>query len=532
MTLSHRLRRATLVGTLLLATSLTGIGLARAESFSFAGPLDAYTLDPHAVANTLIFAVLRNVYEPLVQRGPNLELRPVLATEWTQVSDLEWEFKLREGVTFSNGNAFDADDVVFSFERAKKGGVKSYLADIASIEKVDAHTVKFRTTKINPILPNQIVTWFMMDKEWAEQNGAVEPGKADNSTETFANRNAMGTGSYVIAARDPGVKTEFAANPKWWGKITGNIDKATFFVIANPATRVAALMSGEVDMIDGVPPQDTARIEGANGLRIAARADLRTVYLQPDVGRDTLIHGKAEGNPFRDARVREAMSLAIDTGAIQKRIMRGYSTPVGLPVANEVEGSTPELNTPATPDLARAKALMAEAGLEGGFDVTLDCTNDRFMNDEATCLAVGSFLSQIGIRVTPRAQTTSRWAQQVNPPGYDTSFAMLSYSPNTYDAYQFLSIIAHTRDAASGKGGFNIGGYSNPDLDALIDKIGTTTDLEARRGLLHEALALMKADHGFLPIHQLQILWGLREGVEVVQLADLSYPLEWFSVKK
>lgn len=529
--MQKRLRRAPLAAALALTTVLASPA-ARAETFNFAGALDAYTLDPHAVSNTLIFAVLRNVYEPLVQRDRDLSLAPVLATEWSHVSDLVWEFKLRQGVTFSNGNAFNADDVVFSFERAKKGGVKSYLSDIDTIEKVDDFTVRFTTKKINPILPNQIVNWFIMDKEWAEANGAVEPGKPDNSTETFANRNAMGTGSYVIAARDPGVKTEFDANPKWWNKISGNVDKATFFVIPNPATRVAALMSGEVDMIDGVPPQDSQRIEAADGLHIAARADLRTVYLQPDVSRDTLVYGKAEGNPFKDKRVREAMSLAIDTGAIQKRIMRGFSTPVGLPVANEVEGSTPELNAPQKPDLAKAKALMAEAGFDKGFDVTLDCTNDRFMNDEATCLAIASFLAQIDIRVTPRAETTSRWAKQVNPPGYDTSFAMLSYSPNAYDAYQFLSIIANSRDAETGRGSFNIGGYSNPELDALIEQIGSTSDLDARRELLHKALQVMKDDYAFIPIHQLQILWGLRDGVDVVQLADLSYPLEWFTVKK
>lgn len=371
----------------------------------------------------------------------------------------------------------------------------------------------------------------MMDQEWAVENGAVEPGKADNSTEGFANRNTMGTGSYVISARDPGVKTEFTANPDWWGKISGNIDHAIFYVIANPSTRVSALISGEVQMIDGVPPQDTQRIEETEGLKIAATPDLRTVYLQPDVARDTLIHGGgAESNPFKDKRVRQAMQLAIDTKAIQQRIMRGYATPVGLPIAKEVEGSTEELSTPVAPDLARAQALMQEAGYGDGFAVTLDCTNDRFMNDEATCIAIGSFLSQINIQVTPRTQATSRWAQQINPPGYDTSFAMLSYSPNTYDAHQFLTGLAETRDPEGGRGVFNIGGYSNPEIDRLATEIGAETDPEKRSALMTEALTILKEDAAYIPIHQLQILWGLKEGVEVVQLADLAYPLAWFTV--
>lgn len=513
------------------ALALTAALPATAADFKFAGPLDAYTLDPHAVSNTLVFAVLHNVYESLVQRGPDLSLQGVLATEWSQVDDLTWEFKLRPDVKFSNGNVFNADDVVFSFDRAKKGGVSSHLSDVERIEKVDDLTIRLITKQPSPILPNQLVNWMMVDQEWAIANGAETPGQADNSAEGFANRNAMGTGPYVIASRDPGVRTDFKANPTWWGEIKGNVDSATFFVIANPSTRVSALISGEVEMIDGVPPQDTQRIEQTAGLKIAATPDLRTVYLQPDVARDELIHGGgAKGNPFKDPKVREAMSLVIDTVAIQKRIMRGYSTPVGLPIAKEVEGSTEELNTPVVPDVARAKALMEEAGYADGFQVTLDCTNDRFINDEATCLAIGSFLSQINIQVTPRVQPTARWAQQINPPGYNTSLTMLSYSPYSYDAHQFLTGLASTRNPDAGLGAFNIGGYSNPELDKLTVEIGTQTDQEKRRALLNEALTILKNDHSFIPIHQLQILWALKEGVEVVQLADLAYPLAWFTV--
>ncbi|MBP0614577.1 ABC transporter substrate-binding protein [Jiella mangrovi] len=528
-----KLRHTSVLMAPALAALLAMTPAAQAAEFKFAGPLDAYTLDPHAISNTLVFAVLRNVYEPLVTRGKDLSIQPVLATEWKQVDDTTWEFKLRKGVKYSNGNAFNADDVVFSFERAKKGGMKSHLSEVTAIEKVDDYTVRLKTKSIDPILPKQIVNWFMMDSDWAKENGAVEPGQADNSTESYANRNAVGTGPYVISARDPGVKTVFTANKDWWGKMDGNVDKATFYVIANPSTRVSALLTGEVDMIDGVPPQDASRIEKADGLRIEATSDLRTVYLQPDVARDTLIHGGGvEGNPFKNPKVREAMKLAIDTKAIQKRVMRGYSTPVGLPIANEVEGSTPELNAPNKPDLAKAKELMKEAGYDSGFDVTLDCTNDRFMNDEATCLAVGSFLSQIGIRVTPRAQATARWAQQINPPGYDTSFAMLSYSPYTYDAHQFLATIATTRDPKSGRGAFNIGGYSDPELDRLTTEIGAERDQQKRSKLLEEALTILKKSNTSIPIHQLQILWGVRDGVDVVQQADLSYPLAWFTVSK
>ncbi|MEJ1158408.1 ABC transporter substrate-binding protein [Prosthecomicrobium sp. N25] len=507
-------------------------GPAGAANFKFAGPLDAYTLDPHAVSNTLIFAVLSNVYEPLVRRGADLKLEPALATEWKQVDDLTWEFTLRQGVKFSNGNAFDADDVVFSLNRAKAGGVKANLAAIASIEKAGDHKVVVKTGAPTPILPAMIVNWFIMDKEWAEANGAVQPGSANNQTETFANRNAMGTGPYVIKERDPGVKTVFAANPGWWDKITGNIDQATFFVIANPATRVSALVTGEVDMVDGLPPQDVQRIEETKGLRVQAGSDLRTIYMQPDIARDNLLHGSEKSkNPFKDVRVRRAMTLAIDTTAIQNRVMRKLSTPVGLPIGKEVEGFDAELGKPVVADVDKAKALMAEAGWEKGFTVNLDCTNDRFMNDEATCLAIAASLQRIGITVEPRIAPTARWAKQINPPDYDTSLVLVGYSPATYDAHLFFTSIVATRDPKSGLGAFNIGGYSNPEVDRLIADIGKERDRTKRLGQIRQAFALMKEDAAYIPIHQLKILWGVKDSVTVVQPADLGYPLRYFVVK-
>lgn len=525
--LNRLIGRIALAGGLLFPVATA----ATAAEFKFAGPLDAYTLDPHAVSNTLIFAVLSNVYEPLVDRGRDLGLQPALATKWEQVDDTTWEFDLRKGVKFQNGDVFNADDVVFSMDRARKGGIKSNLSQVASISKVDDYTVRIKTVSTDPVLPNQLVNWYIMDKEWAEKNGATEPGTANNKTETYANRNTNGTGPYKIVSRDPGVKTVFEKNPNWWGKLDGNVDKATFFIIPNPSTRVSALISGQVDMIDGVPPQDAPRVDKTDGLHVKAGPDLRTIYLQPDVSRDQLIYGsEKKKNPFKDIRVRKAMQLAIDTGAIQKRIMRGYSIPDGLPIGREVNGWDKDIGAPVKPDLAKAKELMKEAGYANGFSVTLDCTNDRFMNDEATCLAISSFLGRIGIKVTPRAQTTSRWAAQINPPGYNTSLSLLGYSPFTYDAGLFLRVIVATRDAKSGRGAFNIGGYSNPKVDDLITKIDQETDKAKRDQYLHQALKLMKDDVAYIPIHQLKILWGVKDNVDVVQPANFGYPLRYFKV--
>ena len=503
----------------------------QAATFKFAGPLDSYTLDPHAVSNTLIFAITGNIYEPLVRRGGDLSLEPGLATSWKLTDATTWRFELRKGVKFQDGGDFSADDVVFSFERAKAGGVKSNMATLDSIKKIDDFTVEIKTRGTDPIVPDVITNWYIMSKAWAEKNGAVQPGAADNKTETFANRNAMGTGPYRLASRDPGVKIEFEKNTGWWDKMPGNIDKATFFVIPNAAARVSALISGEVDMIDSLPPQDTPRIEAAKGLKVIAGPDLRVAFLLPDVSRDELLFSDVKGkNPFKDKRVRQAMQLAIDLEAIKSKVMRNYATPLGVAIAPQVNGFNAAVGKPVAADPVKAKALLTEAGYPDGFSVTLDCTNDRFMNDEATCVAISGALGRIGIKAEPRAQTTGKWAQQINPPGYNTSLAMVGYSPFTYDAHLFLTVLTATRDK-TGRGVFNIGGYSNPAVDALIDKVQADTNPDSRRKLIGEALALIKEDVGLIPLHQLNILWAAKEGVSVVQPADLAFPLRLFSVK-
>ena len=467
-----------------------------------------------------------------MRRGADLSLEPALATSWKRVDDTTWRFDLRKGVRFQDGGAFTATDVVFSFERAKAGGVKSNLTTLDSVKQIDDYTVDIKTKGIDPIVPMEITNWYIMERAWAEKNGAVQPGTADNKTETFANRSTNGTGPYKIVARDPGLKIEFERNPGWWDKLQGNIDKAIFFVIPNASTRVSALISGEVDMIDSLPPQDTPRVEQTKGLKVQAGPDLRVIYFQPDMARDELLYSDVKGkNPFKDKRVRQAMQLAIDVEAIKSKVMRGYSIPTGTPIAKEVNGYDPEVGKPVLPDVDKAKALLAEAGYANGFSVTLDCTNDRFMNDEATCVAISAFLSRIGIKAEIRAQTTGKWAQQINPPGYNTSLVLVGYSPFTYDAHIFLSSIIATRDAQSGRGTFNIGGYSDPKADALIAKIQSDTDADDRRALIKEALSMVKESAAYIPIHQLEILWGVKENVSVVQPADLGFPLRLFSVK-
>lgn len=509
-------------GALLAGTMMTP---ALSAEFNWAAPLDAYTLDPHAVDNTFVLSVLGNVYEPLIRRAADLSLEAALATEWSQDGDV-WRFKLRQGVTFQDGSAFNADDVVFSFNRSRESGVKGMLATVDTITKVDDYTIEMKTKGIDPILPQEITEWLIMDQQWAEANGAVKAASADNKDESFATRNTNGTGPFKVTEREPNVRTVMTANAGWWDKPLHNIDKSTFFVIANPATRVSALLSGEVDLVNGVPPQDAERIDGADGYHVMSGPDVRVIYLQMDVARDELLFSSVKGaNPFKDQRVREALRLAIDTEVIQKKVMRGFSVPTGTLVAKEVNGYSEAAGVPTTPDVKKAKQLLAEAGYADGFSVTLDCTNDRFVMDESICITVAGLIARIGVDVQPRAQTVGRWAQQINPPEYNTSFAMVGYTPSTYDAHNMLQTIIGTRDPASGRGIFNIGGYSDSKVDDLIASIQVETDADKRRELIGEALGIIRDSAAYIPLHQQMVIWGLKDGIDVKQRADGGLPL-------
>lgn len=498
---------------------------AQAAEFKWAAPLDAYTLDPHAVDNTFVLSVLSNVYEPLIRRAADLSLEPALATEWHQDGDV-WRFKLRQGVKFQNGSPFNADDVVFSFNRSQHSGVEGMLATVESITRVDDYTIEMKTRGVDPILPLEITEWLIMDKEWAEANGAVKAASADNKDESFATRNMNGTGPFKVTEREPNIRTVMVANPDWWDKPQHNIDKSTFFVIANPATRVSALLSGEVDMIQAVPPQDAERVGSTEGFHVMSGPDVRVIYLQMDVARDELLFSSVKGaNPFKDQRVREALRLAVDSEVIHKKVMRGFSVPTGTLVAKEVNGYNDAVGAPTVPDVEKAKKLLAEAGYPNGFSVTLDCTNDRFVMDEAICITQAGLMARIGVDVQPRAQTVGRWAQQINPPEYKTSFAMVGFTPATYDAHNMLQTIVGTRDPNSGRGIFNIGGYSDKKVDDLIARIQVETDADKRRGLIGEALAIIKESAAYIPLHQQMVIWGIKNGIDLKQRADGGLPL-------
>jgi hypothetical protein len=304
---------------------------AKTLRYSFQG--DINSLDPYALNETFTHSFLSNVYEGLTMRDKALNAIPGLATEWTNVEPTIWRFKLRQGVKFQDGAPFTADDVIFSYQRVIKEGSDdaSLVASVKEVKKLDDFTVDFVTGTPNPILPKEITSWMIFSKSWAEKNGANEPSSVAKKTENFATRNANGTGPFMVKSRESGVRTVLVVNPNWWGKREHDIDEVVFTPITSDATRVAALLSGELDLMHPVPLQDVERLRGEKAIEILQGPELRTIFLGLDQSRDELIYSNVKGkNPFKDVRVRKAVYQAIDTEAIKSRIMRGASRPSGL----------------------------------------------------------------------------------------------------------------------------------------------------------------------------------------------------------
>ncbi len=514
--------RLTLAAALLAGSAFT----AQANTFRWANDGDTNSMDPYARQETFLLSFNSNIYEPLVRRNAQMQVEPALAERWENPSPTVWRFHLRRGVKFSDGTPFTADDVVFSAERARAQGsnIQGVLASVKEIRRVDDHTVDFETNVPNPILLQEITNWGMMSRAWATQHNAERAADMTSRQENFATRNAMGTGPFLLQSREPDRRTVLVPNPNWWDTPRHNLTRVEFNVISNDATRVAALLSGELDFVYTVPPQDVERIRRSPGVSILQGPELRTIYLGMDQMRPQLLKSDVQGrNPFQDVRVRRAMLLAIDVNAIQRTVMRGQSRPSNLLYGPGVNGFLEADDVRPAVNVNEGKRLLAEAGYPNGFGVTMDCPNDRYVNDEAICTAITAMLARVGIRVTLNAQTRARYFAEILGPRYNTSFYLLGWTPSTGDALNSLFNLAGTRDGT--RGIFNSAGYSNPRFDTLLDRIAVETNPAERQRLISEASKVLRDDVAFIPLHQQQVVWAVRNGWHVVQTADNYFQL-------
>jgi peptide/nickel transport system substrate-binding protein len=480
---------------------------------------DALTLDPHAQNEGPTIVANGQTYESLVTRDAQLILAPELAESWTADGDT-WTFNLRQGVKFHNGEDFTAEDVVFSFNRAQAetSDFKEQVSSILSVTALGDFTVEIKTDGPNPILPNQLTSLYMMDKGWAEANNVVVPQNYAEKEENFAVRNSNGTGPFMVTSRAPDELTVLTANPNWWGKgmFPGNIDKIEYRPIGNAATRVAALLSGEVDFVLDPPLQDLKRIEGTDGLNVVTTPQIRSIFFGMDQGVDELRTSNIKGkNPFKDVRVREAFNLAIDKKAIQRVVMEGLSFPTSMITSPGVLGNTPDLDASYGHDMARAKELMTEAGYADGFSIQLDCPNNRYNNDEKICQASVAMLARIGVTVKLDAIPKSQHFPKVQK--RTTDFYMLGWGVPTLDSHYVFSYLLEE------KGTWNAACYNNARVNEITKIIATETNIEERTKLINEAWMIVRDEKPYLPIHHQVIAWGMSDNVDIPISADDNF---------
>ena len=514
-----------------LAALVLACGLGHAVTLRVANQGDAQSMDPHSLNEALQLTFTSNVYEPLVGRDKKLGLIPALATQWKQTSPTVWRFELRKGVSFHDGSPFTADDVVFSFKRASGDGsdMKSYTSSFKEVRKVSDHVVEIETATPFPILPDVITLVFMMSKKWCEENKAVTPVDRRKGIENTASFKANGTGPYRLKERQPSSRTMLVRNGTYWGKVEGNVTEVVFTPIANDATRVAALLSGEVDLMEPVPLQDIERLKATPNLAVMQGPELRTIFLGMDQKRDELLFSSVKGkNPFKDKRVRQAFYQAIDIDTIKSRVMRGAATPAALMIGPGINGFPADINKRLPFDTEAAKKLMADAGYPSGFEVTMNCPNDRYVNDGQICQAVAANLSRINVKVNLQTETKVTYFPKILR--RDTSFYLLGWTAGTYDAHNPLtSLVATPND--KGQGQFNLGSYSNARVDELTAAIQSETDQSKRNAMIKEAYETHANDIGHIPLHQQALAWGMKKTVEPVQLADNSMPYRFVVVK-
>lgn len=493
----------------------SGPAYSAGKSFKWASQDDATTMDPHAFNHGMTMTVAAHIYEGLIRRNKDMQIEPSLAVSWTQAAPTQWRFKLRGGVKFHDGATFSAEDVVFSIQRAMQptSDMKIFAASITEVVASASDEVTINTAFPNSALLQSLPELKIMSRAWAERHGAQTPADMRKAAENYATRNANGTGPFRLDVRDPDIRTVLKANTAWWDKPQHNIETATLVRIANDATRVAALLSGEVDFAYPIPLQDIARVNQQAGLKVLQGPEIRTMFIALDVSRDELVYSDVKGkNPLKDRRVRQALYQAIDIDAITKRILRGSGTPTGNLMAPGINGVSPDLQKrPYDFDIAAAKKLLTDAGYPNGFGITLDCPNDRYVNDEQVCQAAASMLARVDVKVSVNAMPAAKFFPKVG--ARDTSMAFFGYSPVNLDAYNTLNVIVATPD---GKGGqWNVGNYSSPAADEAIRNVLSEMDPAKRTAWVSKAIEANQKDVGHIPLYQQGLSWGMKKSIDV-----------------
>jgi peptide/nickel transport system substrate-binding protein len=491
-----------------------------AANLKWAAQNDILTLDPHSQNHATTNSILQHTYEGLTRYTKDYKIEPCLAVSWKQLSDTHWRFNLRKDVKFHDGSPFSADDVVFSFGRIqqKQGTMQIYVTGVKEVVKVDDHTVDFILSGPVPILLRNIVDFRIMSKSWSEKHRSQNVQDYAKKEETYASRNTNGTGPYMIKGWAPDKEIAFVHHKGWWGKLDGNVTDVVYNPVKSDATRVSALLAGDVDLVTDLPVQDVDRLRKDAKLKVLDGHEVRTIFIGMDQHNDELKYSNVKGkNPFKDVRVRRALNMAVDREAIKRVVMRGLSIPAGIMVAPGVHGYAKDIDVVIKPDPAGAKKLLAEAGYPDGFEFTVDCPNNRYVNDEKICQALVGMWAKAGLRVKLNSIPFANFIPKIL--NFDSSAYLLGWGVATFDAQYALQSLVRTKTTGA-DGNFNQGRISDPKLDTTIDAIKIATDPRARDALLREGLVTTRDQHYYVPIHHQLRPWAMKKGVSTVHSAD------------
>ena len=497
---------------LLAAAALACAPPAAAKTLRYASQVDPGTMDPHAIASLYNNRVLSQIYEALVDRDEQFRPTGRLALSWTPLEGGRgWRFTLRPGVRFHDGTPFTADDVVFNVKRALDplSAMKTTLPNVTQARKVDDLTVDLLTSQPTPVLPLTLINLRLVSKAWCEKHRVERPQDFRAKEETYATRHANGTGPYRLVQWDTDVKTVLAASPNYWGK-RGNVTEAHYLVVNSAATRVAGLMSGEIDIVVDPAVQDVVRLRRQPNITMVEATATGTQFLGFHHARAELGNG-TKGNPLKDARVRQAIRAALDMQALVTKVMRDTATPGRALYSTVADGFDPRFKGPPVHDPARAKALLKEAGYPEGFAVDLDCSSQQ--PTDALCQAISAMLSRVGIRAIYRPLPFNTLLPKIT--SGDTSMYVIGWTATTAEPEGVLVPLAHSR-TAPGVGEYNFGAYSNPKVDAAIDRGRVEFDPARRAAHFTEAMLAIDADAGFVPLFYRKITWAMRKGVTAV----------------
>ena len=518
----------------LLTLALLAAGVAPAQTLRWSSQGDPQTMDPHSQNEGLTNSMNQQVYERLVGRDRKLDFVPALATDWQQTAPLVWRFKLRPGVKFHDGAPFSADDVVFSLRRAAEptSQVSVYANALGEAVKVDDLTVEFRLKAVNPVFLQHLDAVMIMSKAWCEKHKVTKPLDYKNKEETHASMHANGTGPYVLASRAPSIKTTYKRNPAWWNQHEGNLQDIVYTPIGNDATRLAALISGELDFVHDPAPRDIARLRQVAGVKVIDGPENRVVFIGMDQARDKLLYANVPGdrNPFKDLRVRRALYQAIDIETLRSKLMNGQAVPTGVMAPSALAAfNDPVLESRLPYDLPSAKRLMVEAGYPDGFEVTIDCPNNRYVNDEEICIALASMWAQLKVKLKVNAQPRTLYFPKLEK--LDTSLYMLGWGGAVTDAETILTpVMRHRGD--KGLGLYNYGNSRNDKFDALAAQSSIEPDPKKREQLIRAALTEWKEQIHTIPLHRQMIPWAARSNVNLVHRADNFVVMQWVSIGK